>query len=120
MAADLTPVFSEEMDYLRAVLGVGCLPKRSRDYYLWSSGVHYYRLGRRVITLRNLSGDAPRPEVVDEAGIRARGRSRTSRVAPLTRLVEANRAHMALIRSMPATTLGPGAQSSRSGATTLP
>ncbi len=99
MAADLAPVFSEEMDYLRDILGVRCLPKRSRDHYLWSSGVHYYRLGRRVITLRNLSGDTPRPEIVDEAGIHARGRSGTSRVTPVTRLVRANLAHMERIEN---------------------
>jgi phosphoadenosine phosphosulfate reductase len=91
---DLSPVFAEEINCLAFELGASDLANVTGQRSLWASGVHYYGLGRRLMTLRALSSGIPRLEVLDSEGVLELGRDEGGVRSAARRFLEANLEHM--------------------------
>lgn len=92
-AKDLTPVFAEEMTLLRDTIGFTGLPKKSRDFYLWNSGLNYYCCGQKIATLHYDSNADPTIQVY--TGIpKAESRPPRGLTETLKRITKANRTHI--------------------------
>jgi len=91
-ARDVVPVFREEHELLRNRLGLEYLPKRPQDFYLWSSGSYYYRLGARAAKVRFAGRKTPEVQAEDDGLAFRRRPTYASRLKQLPeRLGRANR-----------------------------
>lgn len=93
-AKDIVPVFAEEMDLLRDKLGFNELPKKSRNFYLWNSKNHYYRLGKKVAKVKYNSSNTPILEVLDPKPLSLKPRISNKSLTLTERITLANKEHL--------------------------